>query len=62
MAGPPLPVWSEGVLGVFFGRDAALVYNEGHEAEKPKAGREFTGKPPIPTPADFSGETHLKGP
>jgi len=62
MAGPPLPVWSEGVLGVFFGRDAALVYNEGHEAEKPKAGGQYAGKPPLPTPADFSGETHLKGP
>lgn len=59
IAGPPLPMWSESVLGVFFGRDAAVVYNEGHEALKP-TGKAFTGKPPLPTPADLAGEKELR--
>ncbi len=61
IAGPPLPAWSESVLGVFFGRDAALVWNEGHEALKPTAGgKEFPGKPPLPTPADLTSEKELR--
>lgn len=59
-AGPPLPVWSEGVLGILFGRDAALVYSDNSaDAEKPTA-RGFAGKPPLPTPADFSSEQELR--
>ncbi len=60
MAGPPLPPWSDGVLGVFFGRDAAVVYNEGDEAHKPEGGA-AGGKAPLPTPADFTAERNLKG-
>ncbi len=60
MAGPPLPPWAESTLGVFFGRDAALVYNEGHEAHKDsESGKGFNGKPPLPTPADITAERHL---
>lgn len=61
-AGPPLPVWSEGVLGILFGRDAALVYVDAtHEAEKPTArGGAFPGKAPLPTPADQSSEPDLR--
>jgi hypothetical protein len=60
IAGPPLPAWSESVLGVFFGRDAALIYNEGHEALKPTGGKEFPGKAPLPTPADLTSEKELR--
>ncbi len=60
IAGPPLPAWSESVLGVFFGRDVALVWNEGHEALKPTGGKEFPGKAPLPTPADLTSEKELR--
>lgn len=61
-AGPPLPVWSEGVLGILFGRDAALVYVDAtHEAEKPTArSGQFPGKAPLPTPADQSSDPDLR--
>lgn len=59
-AGPPLPTWSEGVLGILFGRDAALVYaGSTADAEKPTT-KQFQGKPPLPTPADFSSEQELR--
>ncbi|HET7037167.1 MAG TPA: hypothetical protein VFI42_15890, partial [Thermomicrobiaceae bacterium] len=52
-AGPPLPAWADGVLGILFGRDAAHVFaEETTDADgKPKGGQ-FTGKPPVPTPAE----------
>jgi len=60
-AGPPLPQWSEAALGIFFGRDAALVYTDGKEAEKPdQGGSAYPGKAPPPTPADLSGEEQLR--
>lgn len=59
-AGPPLPTWSEGVLGILFGRDAALVYQDGTaDAEKPTATK-FNGKPPLASPADLSSEPDLR--
>jgi len=59
-AGPPLPTWSEGVLGILFGRDAALVYVDGTaDAEKPTSSK-FNGKAPLPTPADASSEPDLR--
>ncbi len=60
-AGPPLPVWSEGVLGILFGRDAALVYVDGTaDALKPGDTKSFNGKAPLPTPADQSSEPDLR--
>lgn len=53
-AGPPLPQWSEAVLGVLFGRSAAHVFAEEKTDEegKPQAGNGFAGKPPVPTPQE----------
>jgi len=61
-AGPPLPMWSEAVLGVLFGRDAALVYGKEldvNQESESKSGK-FNGKPPNPLPSDLSGEPSLK--
>lgn len=57
---PPFPRWAENVLGVLFGRDAALVYGAETDVEKPSRSK-FDGEPPSPTPADLSGEPSLKG-
>lgn len=60
-AGPPLPTWSEGVLGILFGRDPALVYNDGTaDAAKPTENKNFNGKAPPPAPADLSSEPDLR--
>lgn len=60
-ARPPLPPWSQSTLGVFFGRDAALVYNDDHQGDKPDtSNRQFTGKPPLPTPADQTSDQALR--
>jgi len=51
---PPFPAWAEGVLGVLFGKDAAVVYGKGdsdQQMQQPQ-GSKFSGKPPLPTPAD----------
>lgn len=62
-AGPPLPAWSDGVLGILFGRDAAIVYGDAQDngAQKPQQGSNYQGKPPNPTPADRAGDPQLKG-
>lgn len=59
-AGPPLPAWADAVLGILFGRDAALVYGAETDTDEPSKSK-FAGKPPSPTPADLSGEPSLKG-
>jgi len=60
-AGPPLPPWSEGVLGILFGRDAALVYTDGSaDAAKPTGNKQFNGKAPLASPADLSSEPDLR--
>lgn len=61
-AGPPLPQWADGVLGVLFGRDAAIVYGDAKDQPKPpQQGSNYQGKPPNPTPADKAGDPQLKG-
>jgi hypothetical protein len=53
--GPPFPAWASGVLGILFGKDAAVVYGEGAKDQNitgSQQGSKFPGKPPLPTPAD----------
>ncbi len=50
---PPLPGWSEGVLGVLFGREASHVFAEEKTDKSGKpAGQGFSGKLPAPTPSE----------
>lgn len=57
-AGPPISLWAEAVLGVLFGRDAAIVYGESDQAPNPRSG--FAGNPPLPTPSDMTAEHGLR--
>lgn len=61
-AGPPLPQWSDGVLGILFGRDACLVYGQATSKQPPPPGptSNYQGRPPNPTPADRAGDPNLQ--
>jgi hypothetical protein len=62
-AGPPLPVWSDGVLGVLFGRPVGTVYSDATKDKPAPQGNpsNYPGKPPAPTPADKSSDPALRG-
>jgi hypothetical protein len=59
---PPFPAWAEGVLGILFGRDAAVVYGKGDSDSKMQQpqGSKFPGQAPNPTPADRVSDPLLK--
>lgn len=61
-AGPPLPSWSDGVLGILFGRPVGSVYAKQQDQQKPQrsSGANYPGKPPNPTPADRASDPSLK--
>jgi len=59
-AGPPLPRWSDGVLGILFGKEPAVVYQDASKDKPaPQGGSNYPGKPPSPTPADRASDPAL---
>lgn len=61
-AGPPLPTWSDGVLGILFGRDVGVVYDTAKQDKQApqQSGSSYAGKPPNPTPADRASDPALR--
>jgi len=62
-AGPPLPTWADGVLGILFGRDTGAVFSDSSKPEQKQprqGGSNYQGKPPNPTPADRASDPALR--